>query len=31
MTGNDEKLFSFLSKKARFFKVNNGIINLNKN
>ena len=26
MTGTDKKLFSFLSKKARFFKVNNGII-----
>lgn len=28
MTGTDEKLFTFLSKKAKFFHVKNGIINL---
>ena len=27
MTGNDEKLFSFLSKKAKFFYVKDGIVN----
>mgnify|MGYP001172014565 FL=1 len=26
MTGTDEKLFAFLSKKAKFFYVKNGII-----
>tara|TARA_Y100000590_G_scaffold454326_1_gene600931 strand:- start:603 stop:1727 length:1125 start_codon:yes stop_codon:yes gene_type:complete len=28
MTGTDKKLFTFLSKKAKFFHVKNGIINL---
>ena len=26
MTGNDRKLFSFLTKKAKFFDVNDGIV-----